>query len=251
MPSQSALIQPDWQLLNWFLWSSIGGIAVVTVAYLIWGRRSNRASFLRALVGPLPQEAPNWSFKDSWASNAGVAAAIFAGFFGSTSALKDAFGTTDQVNAVGAIITVAAAVGTAFIISAPLILAVTNVGNQNSVIGFLLAAAATLAGTAGEVAVIVKSAEILDFGGYQHYLPWAGIAAAVLLATYALRSIPLVLAGSEQKIAYAAQIAAPRFKEMFPEMHVETDVLAQQIAVEVPNLAAQVGAPQRVRSHVL
>jgi hypothetical protein len=251
MSSQIALLQPDWQLLNWFLWSGIGGIAVVILAYLISSRQSNHASLLRALVRPLPQEAPNWSFKDSWASNAGVAAAIFAGFFGSTSALKDVFGTTDQVNAVGAIITVAAAVGTAFIIAAPLILAVTNVVDQNSVIGFLLAAAATLAGTGGEVAVIVKSAEILNFGGYQHYLPWAGMAAVVLLVAYALRSIPLVLAGSEQKIVQAAAIAAPRFKQLFPEMHVESDVLAQQIAFEMPNLAAQVGAPQRVRSHVL
>jgi len=251
MSSQIASLQPDWQLLNWFLWSGIGSVAIVIVAYLISSRRSIGVSRLRALVRALPQEAPNWSFKDSWASNAGVAVAIFAGFFGSTSALKDVFGTTYQVNAVGAIITVAAAVGTAFIIAAPLILAVTSVGNQNSAIGFLLAAAATLAGTGGEVAVIVKSAEILNFGGYQHYLPWAGLAAVVLLAVYALRSIPLVLAGSEQMMVDAAQVAAPWFKQMHPEMQVETDVLAHQIVVGMPSLAAQVGSPQRVRSHVL
>ncbi|HEY5104372.1 MAG TPA: hypothetical protein VII65_04930, partial [Acidimicrobiales bacterium] len=89
MSSQIASLPPDWQLLNWFLWSGIGSVAVVILAYLIANRKLKGASLLRALVNTLPQEAPNWSFKDSWASNAGVVAAVFAGFFGSTSALKD------------------------------------------------------------------------------------------------------------------------------------------------------------------
>lgn len=251
MSPHPALLQPDWRLLNWFSWSAVASFVVVCLAYLMARGRPRWGSLLRALVKPLPHEAPNWSFSDSWASNAGVAAAIFAGFFGSTSVVTDVVGATNRVNAVGAIITVAAAVATAFLIGAPLILAVTTVEGRDSVIGFLLAATATLAGTGGEIAVIVMSAKTLNLGGFQHYLPWAGLAAAALLVVYALRSIPAVLAGPprRERGGHSPRVAGSHWR--LSELRVDEARPVDRGPVDTPKFELATGSPRRARSHVL
>jgi hypothetical protein len=247
----TASTRTDWGQLHWFLWAALGGAAVVVLSYIVWCQRSGQLKRLpQILLQPLPQEAPNWSFKDSWASNAGIAAVIFSGFFGSTNTLKDVFGAS-QASAVGAIITVSAAIGTALLVAAPLILAVTASSTRNTVIGFLIAAAATLTGIAGEVAVTVKAGETLDFGGYQHYLPWLGIVALALLAAYGFRSIPVVLTGSQQKIVQRAQAAVPRLKRLLPNIEIDDRTFAARLATSLPDIAVEAGAPTRARSLIL
>jgi hypothetical protein len=141
---------------------------------------------------PLQYLESTWSFKESWASNVTVAAGLLAGLFGSSEVVT-ALG--EHAKSSFALATVGAAVAAALVAAGPLILLSSKTGEDFlTVKGLLAACAVTLAAGFGEIWVLFRAGERLAVGG--HWQDWAGAMAALtalLLAWYAVRSIPPVI----------------------------------------------------------
>ena len=147
----------------------------------------------KSLSETLPGITKDWSFVDNWASNAGLATALFTGVFAATDPLKVVLGT-DASQAQSTII-IASALAVALIGAAPLLLVICKrrfrkdhgVARHHTVGGVL---AATLVVITASTGLVLTAASVL--GGWW---PWtAAIAASAVLLVYSWKSIPQTLA---------------------------------------------------------
>jgi uncharacterized membrane protein len=130
---------------------------------------------------------PKWSFTDSWVNTVTVAAGLLTGIFGSSGVVKALLGK-DADDAV-ALATVGAAIAAAIIAASPLVVTVFKKGGNVTIAGFFLAASLTLTGAFGELWVVGQAGAKLDLGGFQDNVILAVVAAMLLLAAYAVRSL--------------------------------------------------------------
>jgi hypothetical protein len=174
--------KPEWSAL-WAFPVALGGLLVV--ALLLFG--------LWAPSEPLKYLEATWSFKDSWVSNVTVLGGLLAGIFGSSDVVTALLGK-DAKSSI-ALATVGAAIAAAFIAAGPIVLLTTKSRRGDFVTpgGFLLASAITLSGAAGELWVVYRSGEKLDLGGWQHRIVILALAGFVLLALYAIRTVPATI----------------------------------------------------------
>lgn len=160
------------------------------------------------LGSTLPGITTDWSFTDTWASNAGLATALFTGLFAATDPLEIVLGT--ESSQAQSTIVIASALAAGLIAAAPLLLVICKrrfekdggVARHNTIVGVLAAAWVVI--TAG-TGVVLSAAAALD-------LPWPwGLAAAVclLLLVYSWKSIPQTLAMGSFPAADDAQGPAP------------------------------------------
>jgi hypothetical protein len=111
----------------------------------------------RGFVGPfhpLPGLGSSWSFKESWASNATVIAAVFTGLFGATEVTKTILG--DDSKAVLALVAVAVAASVGLAGIAPMLLQSwrRTWSGEVTPLGVMLASVVTLTATGGELGLI-------------------------------------------------------------------------------------------------
>src|SRR6185437_13191152 len=111
----------------------------------------------------LPGLGNDYDISKSWATTATLIASAFAGIFGSTDVLKDVLGKDDA--SITALVGVSAAIALGFVTAAPLILgALKNDKGEVIVAGLLAGALLTLAGTGGQLLVLVRVGHQLDLG---------------------------------------------------------------------------------------
>ncbi|MGI8685756.1 MAG: hypothetical protein ACR2MO_11840 [Acidimicrobiales bacterium] len=183
---------PPWGILRTFPALLLGLFAVAVLWLAIWDSRAPVGQN-RAFRTPLAQLDKAWSFKDNWVSNVTVGAGLLTGVLGSSEVVKAVLGR-DAERAM-AVATVGSAVALAFIGAGPIVLLSTQTkgGKSISAGGLLLAAAVTLTGALGQIAVIAVSGSRLDLGGMERYVAIPAAAATVLLLLYAYRTLRDVL----------------------------------------------------------
>lgn len=142
-----------------------------------------------SVADPLPAIADSWSFADSWASNIGVAAALFTGVFGTTDILEQIVGgdSTGQV----AVAAVAAALAASLIGVGPILLAVlrTRDDRRHTAGGILAASGVVLTANLGLVITlwaIVGERSTLNSA----FVTICALTACVLLVWYTARTVP-------------------------------------------------------------
>jgi hypothetical protein len=164
-------------------------LLVVVLVYFLQQPKRNK---------PLQYLESAWSFKESWASNVTVAVGLVAGIFGSSEVVTTLVGENGKSSV--ALATVAAAVAAAFVAAGPLILLSSKTKDDFLTVGGLLAASAvTLAGGFGEIWVLFRAGERLDLGGWQDAAVVMAGLATLLLAWYAIRSIPAVIRTGQEE----------------------------------------------------
>lgn len=143
--------------------------------------------------GPLKYLESAWSFKESWASNVTLAVGLVAGIFGSSEVVPSLVGEHGKSSV--ALATVGVAAAAALVAAGPLILLSSKTTKDDflTVGGLLAASAVTLAGGFGEIWVLFRAGERLDLGGWQDAIGVMAAIAALLLAWYAIRSIPAII----------------------------------------------------------
>lgn len=207
----------DWGALWLFLVGFVALLAVIP-PYLTWlafplGNETARARFRRAdgiaivrklwskdlwdhLDKNLPGISSDWNFKDNWASNVGLAAALFTGVFAAAGPLSAFVG--EEATSTLAVVAVASALSAALIASGPLWLTIlkrrtwANGGyaRHNTVAGILMASFMVYFATIGLIATTVRAASGLVPGAL---LVGLTLAASIVLIAYAWKSIPLTL----------------------------------------------------------
>ena len=206
-----------WSALWWFLVGFAALLAVVP-PYLTWlafplGNAEKMARFHKAdawailrklwspeLVKKLPRDLPgissDWNFKDTWASNVGLAGSIFTGILATAAPLEGLVG--EENKSTLAVVAVASAVSVALIGSGPLWLSILkqrtrqNKGyaKHNTVAGVLAASFVVYFATIGLIATVVR----VTVGLVPHSLVVVlGGSALLLLLVYAWKSIPQTL----------------------------------------------------------
>jgi hypothetical protein len=183
--SDDATDDPDYGTLGNYVGATVASLVVVIAAYVLSSRPG--------LISELPGIADDWSFTDSWASNIGVAAALFTGLFGATDVLETILG--DEGKNQVAVSVVSAALAAGLIGVGPLLLIICRRGTQNrhTVMGILLASTVVLAANLGLVWVmhdVLLDGDVIN----DRALDAAALVAAGLLIVYTLRSIPQTLA---------------------------------------------------------
>jgi hypothetical protein len=191
------------------LWGYVVGIGfalvlmvVVAVRAPIWEpEKETEAPWhkrLRAgLWRPLPSLPDDWSFTDSWATNAALAASIFTGVFGATDVLESIFG--DEGESIVNVATVAAAMTIALVAAAPLLVTALRTSPDGkadtdaTVAGLLVGSWLVVAATTGQVATAAWLLHDVD-GVSDALVVSLAVIALVVLAVYALRSIPATIA---------------------------------------------------------
>lgn len=189
---------PEWAVLRWFLYAGGAGFLIALVAWATWPAVDLK-SRTRAAGGakptparlshpgwrdPLPRLASGWKFQDSWASNATVVAALFAGLFGATDVTTTILGSDAKKVLTTVAVAVALAVGLAAI--APMVLQAcqTVAPAQVTPAGMVLASTLTIAATGGELWVTV-----LTVHGtvklHHDWVIWVGVAGSLLVVAYA------------------------------------------------------------------
>ncbi|MFD3993327.1 hypothetical protein [Streptomyces sp. NPDC058583] len=171
--------QPEWSLLWWFLWAGLLALLPVIYAFSRWEGGSKVKDWFTELTSL----KPGWSLKDSWATNVTAVAAAFAGVFGASDVMKALNGDTDSVLSL---VTVASAIALGLVGAGTLIVQAARKHGFVTPFGMALGALVTMAGTGGELAVIVLAARKLDLGGFEDgWLTGIGVAGGVLLVWYA------------------------------------------------------------------
>jgi uncharacterized membrane protein len=207
---------PEWSALRAFLYVLIGltVIAIMVVA----GKARKR------LGDPLKYLGDSWTFKDSWVSNVTVAGGLLTGIFGSSEIVKALLGE-DAEGAV-ALATVGGAIAVAMIAAGPLILEVTKVRDAGSreayfsLGGLVAASVVTLAAAFGELWVVYRSGSHLDLDGFEDLLVIFAVLGGLLLAAYAVMTIPRTIrlgttkpAETESEMMKAAKMIADHLNE--------------------------------------
>jgi hypothetical protein len=146
-----------------YLGAAVFAFALTLVLYLSWWSDD---VVPRNIGAPLPGIAADWSFKDSIATNVGLAGSIFTGVLGASDVLGKIF--PDDGDSIVVLAVVSAALTAGLIGAAPLILTLLRGGEKNkynTVGGVLLASAIVLAATIGQVIVmawVVGQGEIVS-----------------------------------------------------------------------------------------
>jgi hypothetical protein len=195
----------DWSTLSWMLLGIPLALIGVVPPFLIWrgnplgnpkpgaGAPVHRPARTPGIGDRLPGITSDWSFKDNWASNVGLAAALLTGVFATDDPLDAVLG--DDASGQAGVITVAAALAAALIGAAPLFLVILKrrwdvdrgLAKDNTVAGVLVASALVLAATTGLIATVVAVV-----GSLAAVL--LGVVAVAVLLVYAWKSIPQTLA---------------------------------------------------------
>lgn len=183
-PVPAPVKAPRWWAL-WLFPVLLFRFAVVACAY---------AYFSGLARAPLTHLEATWSFKDSWASNVTAVGALATGIFGSTDAVSAALGPNAKpfMN----VVVIGAAIATGLAAAGPVALTLFRKKDEkksrydHTVLGFLLAAAATLAGALGELGIVLYEEFQFGFDGWTEIfiLIFAG-AGIVLLGCYAAKTI--------------------------------------------------------------
>jgi hypothetical protein len=241
---------PEWKAL----WAFPAALAVL-LALAAWYFRHRREK----LNEPLTYLESTWSFSESWASNVTLAAGLLTAVFGSTEVVTALVG--ENGNASSALATVGAAVAASFIAAGSLIILAskTKEGESISLGGLLAASAVTLAGGAGEIWVLFRAGERLDLNGLQDLAGVAAGVAILLLAWYAVRSIPAVIANGKRApapapsdVLTAATMVVDALKAVPGAQHDQLQAAVETAAARRPELTAdQFESPQTRRAALL
>jgi hypothetical protein len=183
----TAAATPDWSVFLYFAWSAIVGLILVLIAYRTWDKVSTEdPAHPKPKWGDgLPGLSSSWSFQDSWASNATVVAALFAGLFNATDVTTTLLG--DEAKNVTTVVAVAVAFGVGLTTLAPLVLQACRTVDDSlpTMRGIVAAGTLTLAGTGGELwvtIITVHNTKAMNHG----WLLLAGIVGSALIAVYAI-----------------------------------------------------------------
>ena len=207
----------DWGAL-WMFLVGFAALLAVIPPYLTWlafplGNETARARFRKEdgiaiikklwskdfwdhLDHELPGISSDWNFKDNWASNVGLAGALFTGVFAAAGPLSAFVG--DEATPTLAVVAVASALSAALIASGPLWLTIlkrrtwANEGyaRHHTVAGILMASFVVYFATIGLIATTMRVASGLVPGALLGFL---AVGALLLLIAYAWKSIPLTL----------------------------------------------------------
>lgn len=207
----------DWSALLWFL-TGFGALLAVVPPYVTWlafplGNATPRARFhwadgcaivrklwSRDLIDHLDRELPgisaDWNFKDTWASNVGLAASVFTGVFAAAGPLGELVGA--EARSTLALVAVASALSAALIGSGPLWLTILKrrtegregYARYNTVGGVLVASFVVYFATIGLIATVVHVTIGIAPGGLVALL---GVSALSVSMLYAWKSIPQTL----------------------------------------------------------
>jgi uncharacterized membrane protein len=206
---------PEWLSLLAFPVAAILGALVVGLTYVTWAGEGSRRR-KDTLIDPLPGLADTWSFKDSWATNATVVAAIFTGVFGATDVAKAIFG--DESKDVVALIGVGSAISLGLTGAAPMLVQLLkNKAGKPTPAGILVAATATVTGTAGVLVVAIWAAVATKLGNSvgDVALIVAGALGVLVLGVYASRAtiqtlrVGIVPPPKDQKGKLTVQLVTP------------------------------------------
>ncbi|MDA0179457.1 hypothetical protein OJ997_04050 [Solirubrobacter phytolaccae] len=177
-PKYPAAETTDWDELRGFAWAFLGSAGLM----LLLGLYCWRVPWVQ-LAG-LPD---TWKFGDSLVTNVTLLGGTLTAVVGSADVVK-AFLGPDADKSI-ALITVGAAVSAAIIALGAVVLFTFRWNGNFTLFGLLAAAAVTLAGAGGELAIITRSARELTLGGWEGRIETIAYALAVLLVLYSLRSL--------------------------------------------------------------
>jgi hypothetical protein len=187
---------PPWWWLGW----SFGVAAVLAGGAILaaWLRWEGGNQTGRSLRMALPNLKDNYDFSKSWASNATLISGAFAAVFGASDVLKAILGDEDA--SVVAVVVVAAAVASAFVIAGPFLVAALRSKKENAVTcaGLLGAAFVTITGTGTQLGVLLFTAWHLDIGDIRWFAVGLGVVGALLLLVYVYRSLTASLTEGEK-----------------------------------------------------
>jgi hypothetical protein len=236
----SAKPQWDWLALSF----GLAALAALVLVVLVGGTWSLGQAG-HTLRTPLPGLTSDYDFSKSWASNATVISAAFAGVFGASDVLKAIVG--DKDDAIQAVVLVAAAVATALVVSGTLVVLATRSGKTVTSGGLMGAALVTTAGTGGQLGVLLLVAEDIELGRFRWPALVLGTAGAVLLGTYVYRSLKESLTSGLVAPTPAPAAALPP-REVFDKMAEEGTDLYD---VYSGHLAGQTSPGDSPRSAIL
>ncbi|MGY1754373.1 hypothetical protein [Blastococcus sp. SYSU D01042] len=172
----------------------------------VWATLSQRGE--HHLGSTLPGITADWSFTDTWASNAGLATALFTGLFAATDPLEIVLGT-DSSQAQSTIV-IASALAAGLIGAAPLLLVICKrrfekeggVARHNTIGGVLAASWVVITASTG---LVLAAAAALD-----RPWPWViAVAVCLLLLVYSWKSVPQTLALGSFPVAEGAEARPP------------------------------------------
>jgi hypothetical protein len=135
----------------------------------------------------LPDLDKDWSWDDSFATNAGLAAALFTGIFGSTDVINAVLGEDEGKN-LAAVATVEAAITAAIIGLGPVILTVVGTfttKNQTTVAAVDLAAMAVITANGG---FIIAMSNVIADSPLGKNLPSATVIAVIAMVVLCIYS---------------------------------------------------------------
>jgi hypothetical protein len=182
---------------------------------------------------PLAHLESSWTFGESWATNVTLAAGLLSGLFGSSEVVTALVGENGKASS--ALATVGAAVAASFVAAGSLIVLASKTEQEEhlSVGGIVGAAAVTLAGGFGEIWVLFRAGERLDLGGWQDAAGVIAAAAALLLAWYAVRSVPAVVNNGKEP-------AAPKPSETLTAAHMMAGAIKAMPGVDSGEVDAHI-----------
>lgn len=191
----------DFADLNAF-WQLGLAALVLTMAGWLWG--ASIASVVLNPLHPIPSLDARWSFSDSWASTATTVTALLAGVFGSTDLASFVLG--DEAAGIKDVIALGSALALGLVGAAPFVLQLCRTP-QGIVtpLGLVLAGTLTMAGTGGELSIILSSVgPTATFDGNH----WVGI---VRVITYALLAAYAVVSTMQMLVQGSAAAPAGAF----------------------------------------
>ena len=223
---------PDWTLL----WAFPIAIAAALITLVATGaveshrEKEGRRSRWKWWRGDRLALAPNWSLKDSWASNVTLIGAAFAGVFGSSEDLKALLGTDGT--SVFALTVVAGAIAAGIVGAAPLVLAIAQSSGGITPLALTLGAGLTVGAAGGELAVITLGARELNIGGLQDAMLPALAGGVVVLLAYTVRTMQGSLARKPSHPRTVGQMP-PKQPDKPGELSYER---VAELATELPNM---------------
>jgi hypothetical protein len=248
-PKPDSASKPEWRALWAFPIIFAGLVFAAAICLLLVPKNPNtELKYLDA----------TWSFNDSWVSNVTVLGGLLAGIFGSSEVVTALLG--EDAKSSIALATVGVAVAAAIIAAGPIILLSTKSKNDFVTLGgFLLGAAVTLSGAAGELWVVYRSGRRLDLGGLEHDIVGLAVAGFVVLGLYAIRTIPATIRhGTTEPDAppLSDTLVAARLivKALKAQKDVDTTMLERELGPdgeEFPAPLPGAAAPQPKRSALL
>jgi hypothetical protein len=194
----TAASDAPWEILWVFGGVLVGLIAIAGLALVTGGPKPGRQRKKLKPGDPLKNLAQTWSFKESWASNTTVGAAVITGFITSATPVKEFMGESAPSSL--AVASVGAAIGVGLIGAGAIVVSATktNVGGYFSVGGFFMAVAVALAGAIGQVVVTTIAIGRFTTGLAEAAVWVAAAATTTLLVVYGYRSSNQIAAKKDE-----------------------------------------------------